>query len=278
MSDLSPEASKFVDAARESFSPDEQAIVALRTALDARLGLAAASGSTRASAERSAFVSRGLSAGKFTKFVGTAIALVGIGVAAGWFGEHTRLQAPAPLPRALATPHAHTNATVAAAPEQPATPASSLPAPLGTPSLAGSHGRSQQHLRAARTARPAPKLATGRPLPLLAATNAAPHALPAVATTASDDPLVQELLVLRGARAALDRGDPARALELLDQQDVRYPNGVLRQERLATRVLALCALGHEHDAQMTARQLLQIAPRAPYLARMRASCAGEIIK
>jgi hypothetical protein len=93
-------------------------------------------------------------------------------------------------------------------------------------------------------------------------------------STASRDTLAQELALLRSARAALDRGAAADALVALDLHTVRYPTGTLRQERLLTRVLALCALGRQPEARASAQQLATIAPSSPHLARLRTSCAA----
>jgi hypothetical protein len=87
------------------------------------------------------------------------------------------------------------------------------------------------------------------------------------------DTLAHELALLRTARAALDRGAAADALAALDLHTVRYPTGILRQERLLTRVLALCALGRQPEARASAQQLATIAPSSPHLARLRTSCA-----
>lgn len=87
------------------------------------------------------------------------------------------------------------------------------------------------------------------------------------------DTLTEELALLRGARAALERGEAERALVFLDRHEERFEHGVLTQERLATRALALCATGQTVDARRTARVLQQLAPRSPHLMRLRSSCA-----
>jgi hypothetical protein len=80
--------------------------------------------------------------------------------------------------------------------------------------------------------------------------------------------------LLRSARAAIDRGDAASALRLLDQYRAQHPKGTLRQEELANRVLALCALGNKAAARTAAAELERQAPDSPHLARVRGSCAG----
>jgi hypothetical protein len=88
--------------------------------------------------------------------------------------------------------------------------------------------------------------------------------------------LAPELALLRDARAALDRHDPQTALSLLDRHAQRYPAGTLQQERLATRALALCALGRGAEAAAAARELARVAPGSPYLASVRAACSAEV--
>jgi outer membrane protein assembly factor BamD (BamD/ComL family) len=86
--------------------------------------------------------------------------------------------------------------------------------------------------------------------------------------------LEKELLLLRDAKSALDRGDSAKALSVLDQHEKTYPDGVLAEERGATRVLALCAAGRTQDAKLSARDFLAKYPRSPSAVRVRASCGA----
>jgi uncharacterized protein HemY len=90
--------------------------------------------------------------------------------------------------------------------------------------------------------------------------------------------LALELAVLRAAQAAIERGDPAQAVERLDHFAAQYALGTLRQERLATRVRALCALGRVPEAAITLEQLARIAPRSPHLLRLRTSCASQVLR
>jgi hypothetical protein len=113
-----------------------------------------------------------------------------------------------------------------------------------------------------------PTLPTAEPAPARSRPPSAPP-LPAPIP----DTLARELALLRAARTALDRGAPADALAALDLHTVRFPEGTLRQERLLTRVLALCALGRTSEARASAQQLAAIAPSSPHLARLRSTCA-----
>ena len=105
---------------------------------------------------------------------------------------------------------------------------------------------------------------------------APPPAAPVTPPPAAEavDSLAEEVRLLRDAHAALDRDEPARALGSLDAHASRFPRGTLYEERLATRVLALCALGRIDAARLAAQELERAAPRSPHLGRVRASCIG----
>jgi hypothetical protein len=102
----------------------------------------------------------------------------------------------------------------------------------------------------------------------------APPAAPAQSKVV-DDSLAREIALLKRARAALDRKDPRAALAITDEYAAQFASGVMRQERLATRVLALCALHRRADAVDAKHELERIAPRSPHLMRLRTSCAAE---
>lgn len=69
-----------------------------------------------------------------------------------------------------------------------------------------------------------------------------------------------EIALMARARRALRRGDPARALALLDEHAEHFPRGQLRRDREASRVTALCALGQPNDAKKIAQNLGSTAP------------------
>jgi hypothetical protein len=73
---------------------------------------------------------------------------------------------------------------------------------------------------------------------------------------------------------ALHKGDPARALVLLDEHARSYANGVLAEERAGERVIALCDLGRVAEARSAATDFLRAHAHAPLAGRVRASCAG----
>ncbi|HVY47597.1 MAG TPA: hypothetical protein VHB21_17025 [Minicystis sp.] len=78
---------------------------------------------------------------------------------------------------------------------------------------------------------------------------------------------------MRDAERALAAGDAHGSLAKLDELSSRFEHGVLREERLAARVLALCAAGDQARARVEAERFLRAAPDSPHAARVRASCA-----
>ena len=89
------------------------------------------------------------------------------------------------------------------------------------------------------------------------------------------DPLLAETAALREAQRALRSGEPSRAIALVDLQDRQYPTGTLTQERAATRIFALCALGQVAQASRLASAFERRWPRSPMLTRVQNSC-GEL--
>src|SRR5262249_30508188 len=104
------------------------------------------------------------------------------------------------------------------------------------------------------------------------APTAPPPVAPAPPATAARRSAVDEFTLLHAARAALGARAPARALALLDAHAARYPNGVLRIERVAARIDALCALGRSDEAYREAEHHASELARSPYADRVRAAC------
>lgn len=104
-------------------------------------------------------------------------------------------------------------------------------------------------------------------------------AKPGAATFPDETPhssdLSREARALSEVQRAVRDGRSSEALALLDQQDRDFPRGELRQERLAARVVALCAAGRASEARALAASFLVQAPRSPLAARMRTVCAGQ---
>jgi RNA polymerase sigma factor (sigma-70 family) len=78
---------------------------------------------------------------------------------------------------------------------------------------------------------------------------------PSAPAATADDELVLEVEQLERARQALRRGEPERALSLLQDLDRRIEGGQLLDARLAARVRALCASGRAAEAEREAARL-----------------------
>ena len=79
---------------------------------------------------------------------------------------------------------------------------------------------------------------------------------------------------LRRAQQQLRSGNATMSLLLLSELD-RSAGDVLLEERDATRVLALCAVGQEEAAREVASQLSHDSPRSIYGMRLEASCISD---
>jgi RNA polymerase sigma-70 factor (ECF subfamily) len=90
----------------------------------------------------------------------------------------------------------------------------------------------------------------------------------------SGSTLAQELALLQRARRALNRNDALLALGIVQSLDERFPDGVLMEERVATRILSLCQLGRNAEATEQGHHFLLAHPRSVYAERVRHSCVG----
>lgn len=93
---------------------------------------------------------------------------------------------------------------------------------------------------------------------------------PAQVTTA--DTLREETRLLREARRALEARHAARSVAFLDQHAERFPHGVLHEERLALRAIALCRLGQHAAAGTMIDELRRLYPSSPQLSPALAAC------
>lgn len=99
------------------------------------------------------------------------------------------------------------------------------------------------------------------------------------ATSPESEPLgvYEEISRVRQAQAALRDGDAAHALGLMQSLDDDKTSGALLAERGVTRVLALCALGRESEAETAARAVLSRGDGAVYQERLANSCARAAV-
>lgn len=86
--------------------------------------------------------------------------------------------------------------------------------------------------------------------------------------------LSEEMRLLGAAQRELAAGHGNAALEMLDQHERRFPQGVLSEERRGARVLALCSLGRTREARAEARRFLRTSPESPLVPRVVDSCAS----
>ncbi|MGK3968489.1 hypothetical protein WMF38_30450 [Sorangium sp. So ce118] len=89
----------------------------------------------------------------------------------------------------------------------------------------------------------------------------------------AEDPLVAETRRLREVHESLRRGDPERALSLLDAADAGGHE--LQEERAAARVVALCNLGKTAEGRAAMLDFLRKSPGSPYSGRVRSACEGK---
>ena len=89
---------------------------------------------------------------------------------------------------------------------------------------------------------------------------------PSVANAAS---LNAQIAWLDRARRAIEAGDPATALHLLDDYRATYPEGTLSQEAELLRIEALLAGGQRAAAESLATRFIAAHPSSPHARRIR---------
>jgi hypothetical protein len=292
MTDLSPDAKALLRKARADFSPGENRLAKVRGALEARMAVSGADVGASKTAPRGtgAPAAPAISAPSWTvaHSIGTAVLIGALGAAglAMWRTRTSNVAMTHVQPiseRVLAAPSPKNEPTKEEKPAGNGTPllaetAASRATPFvdssGDPRMSRVQGAGDPVGRA--QGRPRSKTDVPRETPVDPPVVAPPTAVIAPVTpppaAEAVDSLAEEVRLLRDARAALDRADPSRALGFLDVHASRFPRGTLYEERLATRVLAFCALGRIDDARLAARELERAAPRSPHLGRVRASC------
>ena len=82
-----------------------------------------------------------------------------------------------------------------------------------------------------------------------------------------------EVALLRRAKRALRDGDADASLQRLDRMAARYPGGVLKEEAVVARVIALCSADRTSDARRLAEAFIAKHPGSFHASRLRATCA-----
>jgi hypothetical protein len=253
MTGLGPEATAFLEAAREGDEPARVDMDRVRAAIATRIATSTAVGLTAAIATRSSASAAGipgaggasavpaLLAGWASKAL-TAVALVGV------MGMGAAMVVRAP-PRAFAPStsiggraHAYDRPNRTVAPPMMPSPASEELAPLPQASV---------------QALPVPSALSRRTGPVTG-------------------DVAAEVRLLGEAQTAMRSRDAERALRVLDEYARRYPGGTLGEERDAMRIAALCALGRDVEARRATDRFLRAAPQSPHAGPLRASCGGSM--
>jgi hypothetical protein len=254
--ELSPDAKTLLAEVRASYSPDPRRIAAVRAALDVRLGAVPAQASGGGLPGPTGAAAHPLALGVIAAALAGGILTLAL--------SYQKARAPVPALTASA-PHQTSLRVAPPGIEPPAqSPVRAAANGDGPPALAVSDlpiaRPPRSPVRSKDVQPPEPPRVESTPVP---------------SPDDSDDSLAREVLLLRAARAALDGGHAEQALTLLQRHALLWPRGILAEERLATQVFAMCALGRVTEAAAKARELEGLAPHSPHLARVRTSCAGS---
>jgi hypothetical protein len=257
MKELGPEAHALLEAARGGDDPTDADEERVRAAITTRLVAGAAGGLAIVGAVKSSVaVARASGAGTSAATavsVGFAAKVLIIAVLVGTIGMGV-----AGFVRSRSRPLAHAVA-LAAAPSS-----ASLELPLASETSQGASN-------------PRPAVSDGQTLPVRVGASAVGAFARAELPPGAPPPgeVAAEVHLLREAHLAMGAGDVDRVLVLLDEHERRYPRGALGEERDATRIGALCALGRRVEAKDAAERFLRMTPRSLQAAAVRASCGGS---
>ena len=87
--------------------------------------------------------------------------------------------------------------------------------------------------------------------------------------------IARETELLAGVQRAIQQGRPASALAMLNRYDKEFPAGALREEAIASRVVALCDFGRGDDAARWRAEFFRRYPNSALSARVRAACSAS---
>jgi len=224
MSGLSSELREFVQVSRSALRPTEADSARILEALRAQLGDAAVAGAQTVQAAVTS-ASTGFLFGK-----GSLLSLVGLAMLGGiWFFAAHNPRAALRETSAVSSAATTASDSIALAPSLTSSSASPSPEPAAREVAAVANLSSdgdQSH-------------------------PAASHHV--------HDRLAEEVAIIARAETALRSGRPAVALDVLNEHERKFGNGLLAEERIAARAQALCALGRTAEAQA---QLTQLSPNS----------------
>jgi hypothetical protein len=245
MSDWDERARQLIDIARPLHSPNAADAARVRAALGLRF--AADPGLIPRSLPAAASPAAGLA-----KLLVVFAAGSSVGFAAGLYAAGAFEPAPA---QRISVPVPALSVAVPSVPDRPL-----APVVISTPEvIAGSDSGVQVE---PRTAAPSGAARIAR-VPR-------PSRAPLAAAPGTGNALKAELEGLRRAQELLHEGDAAWAVARLDELDRQSTSSALLEERLATRVMAECALGRGASAALEA--LARKFPQSAHLERIRSSC------
>lgn len=124
------------------------------------------------------------------------------------------------------------------------------------------------------TDQPAAPIETVAPTPRKRGRRKASAPQPTVESAAApaESSLAAETKLLDRARKAVAADRAQEALRLLREAEERFPDGVLRQERAALRVVALCSAGKHDQGRSAAAAFLRAHPRSALRGRVESAC------
>lgn len=233
MNEMSPEASQLVNAGRQAFRPTEADRARLMAAVTGSATLSSAGIASGYPARRS--LSRLLRMTPAAAVLAVALPVAAAG--AFWLRESSEVAKPT-LP--VSQPSAIVTPTMAKPPlpmrPQAIEPPSEPPSQPSAPASPKNSGVSVSE------------------------------------SPSSGNEIREEVALLSKAQAALSRGRPQEALVAITEHAQRFPRGALVEERAATRVRTLCALGKTQEAAVELKRVQRLNPSSAYLARAQESC------
>ena len=247
MKQLSPAARRLFELSRDQDEPDALARNRIGRALSARIAAGASASAMVSSVPVSAAGILGSAVAKSVLVASVTSALVAVGWLTSRPFRHPVSQQKA-RSAVEATESTEMTAHPAAKPRLEEKPSPEQPA---------------AHLGSDPSSAAPPRRQPVRPVMRLDAKAGAPEAM---------DRLHAETDALRSAQRALRDRKPRQALELLDEQDARFRDGMLEQERAAARVLALCQAGLAAKAHEQADRFERLWPGSALVGRVRSAC------
>lgn len=177
--------------------------------------------------------------------------------------------APSPAPAVSPAPEVSAELEVSPVPEAPApAPEVSRPVVPKKPARAATGARQPRAVKAPPASPPKAK-------PEPSVQNGSEQGDSGDDSSSALASLRQEHRLIRGAKRALTKGNPALALQILTDHAEAFPSGQLVQERSALRLVALCKLGRHPSAERERANFQARWPKSPHNATIRGACGKE---